>query len=56
MTVSIKSIVKNAYDNWKDKNFAIEKNDGENVATSYGEFLRKADAVAKELVRMGLKG
>lgn len=56
MTVSIKKIVKDACNNWKDKNFAIEKINGKNVETTYGDFLTKVDAVSNELINRGLKG
>lgn len=56
MSISIKEILQNAYDNWKDKDFAIFKKDGEICHTPYGEFLRKTDAVADTLLKKGLKG
>ncbi|MBQ7579753.1 MAG: AMP-binding protein [Clostridia bacterium] len=56
MTVSIKNVVKNAYDNWKEKNFAVEKSDGRNIETTYGDFLKKVDGVASGLIGLGLEG
>ena len=53
--IKINEIIKNAYKNWKDKEYIYEKEDNEFKSIKYGEFLEKVNSLAHELINRGLK-
>ena len=48
-------IIKNAYEKWKDKDYIFEKKENEFKAITYGEFIKKVNVLAQELLNKGLK-
>ena len=53
--VKINAIIKNAYQNWKNKDYIFEKQNNEFKAIKYGDFIEKVNALAYELIDKGLK-
>lgn len=53
--ISINETIENAYEKWKNKDYIFEKKDNEFKAIKFGEFLRKVNSLAHELIRSGLK-
>ena len=53
--VKINAIIKNAYQNWKNKGYIFEKQNNEFKAIKYGDFIEKVNALAYELIDKGLK-
>lgn len=53
--IKINEIIKNAYKNWKDKDYIFEKQNNEFRSINYGEFIKKVNSLAHELIDKGLK-
>ena len=53
--VEMNEIIKNAYEKWKDKDYIFEKKENEFKAITYGEFIKKVNVLAQELLNKGLK-
>ena len=47
--------MKNAYEKWAEKEYIFEKKNNEYQAITYGEFLKKVNCIAHELIKMGLE-
>lgn len=53
--IKIDNIIKNAYEKWADKDYIFEKKDDEFKAIKLGEFIKKVNSFAHELLSKGLK-
>ena len=53
--IKIDEIIKNAYEKWSEKDYIFEKHNNEFKAIKYGDFIKKVNSLAHELLRRGLK-
>lgn len=53
--LNINEIIKNAYEKWENKEYIFEKKNNEFEAIKYGEFIKKVNSLANELLNRGLK-
>lgn len=53
--IKINEIIKNAYEKWEKKDFIFEKQNEKYNSIKYGEFIKKVNLLAQELLNRGLK-
>ena len=53
--VKMNEIMKNAYEKWDEKEYIFEKKNGAYQAITMGDFLRKVNSIAHELIKRGLQ-
>ena len=53
--IKIDEIIKNAYEKWSEKDYIFEKQDNEYKAIKYGDFIKKVNSLAHELLKRGFK-